>query len=81
MPKINRRLYRREMVYAKAFIYTGVRVEGDDFSPLMKSLYRLLRHQIGHPDHLQMRLSSFTPDAKSRTLLYPLAHKRCAAVT
>ena len=38
-------------------------------------LYQMLRHQIAHPDLLQARLSSFTPNARVRLRLYPLIPK------
>lgn len=72
MGNMNRRVYRQAMTRAKACLYVGRKVEGDDFSPLEKTLYGMIRHQIGHPDPLAARLSSFTPNARSRLRLYPL---------
>ena len=63
------------MCHAKACLYEGRKVEGDDFSPLTIKLYQMLRHQIAHPDLLQARLSSFTPNARVRLRLYPLIPK------
>lgn len=75
MSAINRRSYRQAMGHAKACLYVGRKVEGDDFSPLTKALYQMLRHQTAHPDLLQARLSRFTPNAKARLRLYPLIPK------
>lgn len=67
--------YRKALDRAKCCLSIGRKVEGDDFTPLEKTLYGLLRHQISNPDLLQARLSSFTPDARRRIRLYPLLPK------
>jgi len=69
---INRFVYRKALDRAKCCLSVGLKVEGDDFDPLEKRLYEMLLHQVQNPDPLQLRLSSFTPDARSRIRLYPL---------
>lgn len=71
----HRRAYRKALTRVKACLCIGRKVEGEDFNPLEITLYGLLRHQIGTPDLLQARLSSFTPDARRRIALYPLLPK------
>lgn len=64
--------YRKALDRAKTCLYIGRPVEGDDFSPLEIAVAQMLIHQRRHPDVLQLRLSRFTPDSRSRIRLYTL---------
>ena len=66
------RAYRKALDRAKCCLSIGRAVEGDDFSPLEIAVAQMLIHQRRHPDVLQLRLSGFTPDSRSRIRLYPL---------